>query len=125
VRAVLGVPLRMGLAPIGSLNVYRFEPWEWTSDDIAAISAHGQIIEELLAAAMLAQRQHTIVGQLTHALEHRVVIERAVGVVVASLQLDPVPAFNALRALARSRRVRVADLAAEVVAARAFPPEAS
>lgn len=122
VKAVLGIPLRLGLAAVGSLNVYRSEPWEWGPSDIEAIGAHGQIIEELLAAAMLAQRQHTLVGQLTDALKNRVVIERAVGVVVAARQLDTVPAFNELRALARRRRVRVADLATQVVAARTFPP---
>jgi transcriptional regulator with GAF, ATPase, and Fis domain len=122
IRAILGVPLRLGLAPVGSLNVYRGEPWEWREDDVAAISAHGQIVEEVLAGAMLAQRQHTLVAQLRDALQHRILIERAVGVVIASRQLDPVHAFNELRSLARARRVRVAELAEEVVAARSFPP---
>jgi GAF domain-containing protein len=122
VRAVLGIPLRLQLVPIGSLNVYRGEPWEWGPDDVAAISAHGQIVEEVLAGAMLAQRQHTLVTQLRDALQHRILIERAVGVVVASRQLDPVHAFNELRSLARARRIRVAELADEVVAARSFPP---
>ena len=48
-------------------------------------------------------------------------IERAVGVVMASLDLDPVRAFDALRRSARGRgELEVADVAAEIVAARRF-----
>lgn len=122
VHAVLGVPLHVGLTAVGSLNVYRCKVWEWTPDDIAAIEAHAVVIEELLSVALLARRQHTIVDQLTTALGNRVTIDRAVGVVIADRGLDPVPAFNELRLLARSRRVKVVDLAAEVIAARRFPP---
>lgn len=122
VHAVLGVPLHVGLTPVGSLNVYRQSTWEWAPADVTAIQAHAVVLEELLAMAMLARRQHVIVDQLTTALGNRVTIDRAVGVVIADRGLDPVAAFNELRLLARSRRVRVIDLAAEVIAARRFPP---
>ena len=123
IRAILGVPLRLDRSPVGSLNVYRVGPWEWQPNDVSAIAAHGQIIEELLASAMQLQRQHTIVTQLTTALENRVLIERAVGIVIATCQMDAVRAFNELRAQARSRRVRVAEVAAEVIEARTFARE--
>jgi transcriptional regulator with GAF, ATPase, and Fis domain len=122
VHAVLGVPLHVGQAAVGSLNVYRHRPWAWETGDVRAIEAHGQVIEELLTAAMRAQRQHTIVDQLTSALENRVTIDRAVGVVISALDLDPVKAFNELRLLARSRRIRITELADEVLLARTFPP---
>jgi transcriptional regulator with GAF, ATPase, and Fis domain len=124
VHALLGVPLHLDRSAIGSLNVYRMEPYEWAPRDVEAIEAHAQVIEELLAVAMRAQRNHTIVQQLTTALQNRVTIERAVGVVIATAGLDAVKAFNELRLLARSQRVKVADLAAAVVASRSFPPAA-
>jgi GAF domain-containing protein len=123
VRAVLGTPLHLGQAAVGSLNIYRCEPCDWSDSDVEAIQAHAQIIEELLAAAMFGQRQNTIVEQLTQALAHRVSIERAIGVVVAVRNTDPVGAFNDLRHYARDRRIRVADLAEEVLASRTFPPK--
>lgn len=122
VHAVLGVPLHVGLSPVGSLNVYRSEVWEWSPSDVAAVEAHAAVIEELLALALLARQRHTIVDQLTTALANRVTIDRAVGIVVATRNLDPVPAFNELRLLARARRVRVAELAAQVIESRSFPP---
>jgi len=123
VRAILGVPLHIGPTTVGSLNVYRFTAGPWQGSDLDAISAFGRVVEELLATAMVASQRHTIVDQLTGALSSRVTIERAVGVVMASLDLDPVKAFDVLRRSARSRRARVADVAAEVVAARRFSSE--
>lgn len=123
IRAILGVPLHLGLTPIGSLNVYHFAPREWHDADVRAIEAHGRILEELLGTAMLARQSTTIVDQLTSALRHRVVIERAVGVVMATEGLDPVRAFNHLRKQARSNRRRVADVAADVLAEGRFSPD--
>jgi GAF domain-containing protein len=124
-RAILGVPLHVGPTTVGSLNVYRFRPGGWAPSDLEAISAFGRVVEELLATAMVARERHTIVDQLTQALANRVTIERAVGVVMASMDLDPVRAFDTLRRSARSRRARVADVAAEVVAARRFEEKVS
>ena len=123
VRAILGAPLRLGMGAIGSLNVYRFEPWSWDEADIAGVQAYAQVVEELLGAAILARQRHTIVDQLSRALEHRVVIERAVGVLMATEGMDAVRAFDGLRRAARSRRVRVSDLAEQILTARRFSTE--
>jgi GAF domain-containing protein len=124
IRAMLGVPIHLGGPTVGSLNVFRAEPSPWDDSEIAAISAHGRVLEELLGAAVLARQRHTIVAQLTEALENRVTIERAVGVLMARKGLDPTGAFNQLRQAARSSRRRVKDVAAEVLAEPAFaPPE--
>jgi len=121
IHAVIGVPLHVGLVAIGSLNVYRFERWEWTGTDVDAISAHALVIDELLSAAMLARRQHVIVDQLTTALTNRVTIDRATGVVMGLRSVDAAAAFQAMRLEARSRRMRVVDYARQVVERREFP----
>ena len=122
VRAILGAPLRLGMGAIGSLNVYRFEPWSWDDADIGGVQAYAQVVEELLGAAILARQRHTIVDQLSRALEHRVVIERAVGVLMATEGIDAVRAFDALRRAARSRRLPVSELAEQILSARRFNP---
>ena len=45
-------------------------------------------IEELLGTAILAREQHAIATQLRRALESRVMIERAVGVLMARRRVD-------------------------------------
>ena len=69
VRALLGAPLRLGMGAIGSLNVYRFEPWIWEDDDIAGVEAFAQVVEELLGSSILARQRHRIVDQLSQALD--------------------------------------------------------
>jgi GAF domain-containing protein len=115
IHAILGVPIHIGGATVGSLNTYRDEPAPWDDSEIAAISAHARIIEELLGTALLAREQSTIATQLRHALESRVTIERAVGVVMAQSRVDPVRAFNELRMRARAERRRVVEVAHEVL----------
>ena len=59
--------------------------------------------------------------QLQHALESRVVIEQAKGVLAERLDLSTDDAFELLRRSARSNRLRLRDLAATVVASRDTP----
>jgi GAF domain-containing protein len=115
VRSVLGVPVHIGGTAVGSLNAYADEPHAWTDTDTEAIAAFGKIIEMILANAILSHRQSAIVEQLEFALQNRVVIERAVGVVMGRDAVGPVAAFNKLRNQARSERRKVAVVAQEVL----------
>jgi GAF domain-containing protein len=112
VRAVLGVPTRLAGFPVGTLNVYRAEPYEWDTSDVAAVEAYDTILEDLLGHAVTARRNGVIVDQLQTALDRRVVIERAVGALMATRGLGPEEAFDALRRAARNARRPVAELAA-------------
>jgi AmiR/NasT family two-component response regulator len=60
-------------------------------------------------------------GQLERALGSRVVIEQAKGVLMERYEIDLDSAFALLRGAARSNRVRIHDLAAEIVASRSSP----
>ena len=59
--------------------------------------------------------------QLERALESRIVIEQAKGVLVERLALSPDQAFEILRRAARSQRRRIHLLSAEVIASRETP----
>lgn len=59
--------------------------------------------------------------QLEHALESRVVIEQAKGVLAERFGLDVDQAFEVLRRAARSNRLRIHALAAEVVKSPTTP----
>jgi GAF domain-containing protein len=123
IHAILGVPIRIGGGAVGSLNTYRDHPGDWDDSEIAAISALARLVEELLALAIAARQQDTIVSQLRHALDSRVTIERAVGIVMALRRVDAVGAFNELRQRARSERRRVVEVAEELIASTARHPD--
>ncbi|MCC6832918.1 MAG: GAF and ANTAR domain-containing protein [Thermoleophilia bacterium] len=118
VRAVMGTPTHLGATVVGSLNVYRDAPYAWDDSDVEAVAAYNRVIEHQLASALVADRQDALIAQLQHALEHRVQIERAIGMVMAHDGGDPVAAFNRLRGTARAERRRVAEVAAEVLSGR-------
>jgi AmiR/NasT family two-component response regulator len=62
-------------------------------------------------------------GQLERALGSRVVIEQAKGVLGERYGIGMDDAFILLRSAARSNRVRIHDLAAQIVASRTSPAE--
>lgn len=122
VHAVLGVPTCVGGTPIGSLNVYRDGPYAWDDSDVGAITAYNGVIESVLVTAVAARKSGELADQLQEALERRVVVERAVGVLMGRHDADAVAAFNALRKAARDGRRTVGELAAEVLAGGDVPP---
>jgi AmiR/NasT family two-component response regulator len=61
------------------------------------------------------------VAQLQQALDSRIVIEQAKGVLAERYRLELDTAFALLRSAARSDRIRIRELAAQVVAGRTTP----
>jgi GAF domain-containing protein len=121
IGAVLGVPVHLGGGVVGSLNVYQPTAYEWDDSDLAAAASLGRGVERILAMALVVRRRDEVVLQLQTALDTRVAIERAVGVLIGVEGIDAVEAFDRLRRAARSSRRKVADLAAEVLERRALP----
>jgi GAF domain-containing protein len=115
VRAVAGVPVRLGGDPVGTLNVYQSKPYEWDESDVQALYGYADVIEQLLTAAMAAEEKSALAEQLQYALDYRVIIERAIGYLMGKHDLTATQAFTGLRKQARDSRRRVADLAAEVL----------
>jgi AmiR/NasT family two-component response regulator len=61
-------------------------------------------------------------SQLEHALESRIVIEQAKGVLAERLQIPIETAFQGLRQAARNQRLKLHELAREVIASSETPP---
>lgn len=121
VRAVLGVPIHFGGVAVGSLNIYSAEGRNWDQSDQSALSTIEALIERLLTSAVVSERQEELIGQLQRALEARVVVERAVGVLMAVEELDASDAFERIRRSARSARRSVRDVANDVIEWRKLP----
>ncbi len=62
------------------------------------------------------------VAQLQLALDSRVVIEQAKGILAERYTVTTADAFAVLRRAARSNRIRIHELAQQVVASRTTPP---
>jgi GAF domain-containing protein len=125
VQAVLGVPVSLGGVTVGSLDVYRDHPHTWDDSERQALVRYGTVVEAALRAALAGHNATELAGQLQYALDNRVVIERAVGFVMARSGVDAVTAFDVLRSAARGRRRKVADVAREVLETGRTPPQPS
>lgn len=112
---VLGVPITLGGVTVGALNVYVDQPHVWDDSDISALRSYGEFVERMLAGALLAERTDELVQQLQDALDTRVVIERAIGLLMGRHETDAVSAFNMLRDRARPERRKVIDVARELL----------
>jgi GAF domain-containing protein len=118
IRGILGVPIHVTGTPVGSLNVYHREKHGWDRSDIQAIVEFDRIVERLLSQAVLSARDEALVSQLEQALEARITIDRAVGMLMGIDDLDPADAFERIRRAARSARRPVREVASEVLATR-------
>jgi GAF domain-containing protein len=116
IRAVLGLPTRIGV-PVGTLNLYSREPRAWDESEISALEAYNGLLEARLGGALIARAHGEVVDQLQVALDSRVVIERAIGLLMGRDGLDHAAAFHVLRAQARDSRRRVLAVAEDVLAA--------
>ncbi len=121
VRAIMGAPIRLAGAPIGSINIYKREPHRWDASDRSALGSFDRIIEHLLSSAIAAERSEALTDQLNQALHARVAIERAVGVVMALEDLNATDAFERIRRAARSARKPIREIAADVVRFKKSP----
>jgi AmiR/NasT family two-component response regulator len=116
------VPVELQGGPIGTLNVYAVRPHEWDSSEQEAILAYARMAGAVLATAVHAEVKDTVARQLQRALEHRVLIEQAKGILMERHGIDARTAFERLRRHARSRQERLTDLARRMIDDVSLPP---
>jgi GAF domain-containing protein len=115
IHAVASIPLKIGDRSVGALNLYAAEPREWHPDDVAAAAVMGDMATGYLLHASAHKQQVELADQLQHALDHRLVIEQAKGMLAARHETSPDEAFERLRRHARSKGVSVHAVADAVV----------
>jgi GAF domain-containing protein len=118
---VLASPIPFSTDAVGVVAVFASGPHPWTDTERDAIVAFTDLAAMLILNAMEARERGRLAVQLQGALDSRVVIEQAKGVLVGRHGLSPRQAFERLRGLARDQRRPLAELAAEVVGAAQRP----
>lgn len=115
-RSVQALPMRLRGTVIGALNLFHVEPAEVREADVEA----GQAMADIATIAILQHRAaleaQLVNEQLNHALNTRIVIEQAKGMVAERASLDMEQAFSRLRNHARNHNLRLGDVAQQVIA---------
>jgi len=114
-HAVHALPMRLRGTVIGALNLFHVEPGEMRTADVDAAQAFADVATIAILQHRAASEAHVLNEQLNGALNTRVVIEQAKGIVAERQSLDMEHAFATLRNHARNHNLRLSDVARRVV----------
>jgi GAF domain-containing protein len=115
VRSVVGLPMALGNRVVGALNLYHVEARPWEPEDLAAAQLLANLATSFIIQSESLNQQSVLNVQLQRALESRVLIEQAKGVLAEAHGTDVVTAFERIRSHARTHNVKVVEVARGVV----------
>lgn len=115
-RSVHALPLRLRGEAIGALNLFHRTPGPLPPADLDLAQALADVATIGILAERAVRRGEVLNEQLQSALNSRVVIEQAKGVLAQQNNLSMDAAFALLRNHARNNNLRLSDVARQVVA---------
>ncbi len=113
--AIAGIPMRLADKGIGVLDLYSARRRMWSPDDLATAHVLADMATCYVLNASELDRQRRINQQLQEALDSRVIIEQAKGVLAAELGVSVDRAFELMRRHARSHNANLRAVAQAVV----------
>jgi GAF domain-containing protein len=116
--AVHALPLRLRGKVLGALNLFRTTPGGLDQADATAAQALADVATVALLQHRAVSEAQTLAEQLQDALNSRVAIEQAKGVLAAQTDLGMDEAFLQLRSYARAHQRLLTQVAEDVVGGR-------
>ncbi|MBD8606251.1 GAF and ANTAR domain-containing protein [Aeromicrobium sp. CFBP 8757] len=113
--SVHALPMRLRDQVIGTLNIFGAEGARLDASDVAVVQALADVATIAILQERSVRRAETLTEQLHGALNSRVAIEQAKGALSKMLGVDTDRAFTLMRTHARSRRLRLEDVAQTVL----------
>jgi GAF domain-containing protein len=114
-QMVHALPLRLRNETIGAMNIFNANFVELTSQEVNL----AQALADAATIGILQERavRHGVqlAGQLQQALNSRIVVEQAKGVVAERLQIGMDEAFDLMRGYSRGQRRRLSEVAASLI----------
>jgi transcriptional regulator with GAF, ATPase, and Fis domain len=117
-RAVHAIPMRLRTDVIGALNLFTQEPGVLDPATLRLAQALADVATIGLLQARAIRHSEVLAEQLQTALNSRIVIEQAKGVIAERRGLDMDRSFDLLRRAARDHNRRLSELARAVVDGR-------
>lgn len=114
-HSVHALPMRLRGQMIGALNLFRSDSGNLSDADIRAAQAFADVATIAVLQQRAVTEAHLVNDQLTHALNSRVTIEQAKGMVAQRTGVDMEASFNRLRTHARNHNLRLVELAQNVI----------
>lgn len=115
VRAVVGIPLKLAGVSIGAINLYNTDAREWSRVDLRSAMVMTNIATAYLLSSTALTKQTELSVQLQHALDSRVLVEQAKGVLAEANGISVEATYQLLRRYARNGGLRVHDVACAII----------
>ena len=123
-RSVAAVPLRLRDQTIGGLNLFDVRATPINSVDQRLAQALADVATIGILQRRTVHRSTLVAEQLQHALNSRIIIEQAKGVIAERNGLAMDASFEVLRTYARNHNLKLTDLATSVVEGKIEPKPA-
>lgn len=117
VRAVLASPIPYNQQAIGVVGVVSKDTRPWSPEGELALLAFTDLAALLIASMLRAEQHSELAAQLQGALDSRVVVEQAKGVLIGQQRVSARQAHQQLRDQARRERRKLTSVAADIIRA--------
>lgn len=124
-RSVNAIPMQLRGVTIGALNLFRTDTGAMDDAEVAAAQALADVATIAILQQQAAVDAQVVNQQLNHALNSRITLEQAKGVLAERGNLDLDSAFHQLREYARNNNRRLSDVARDVVEGTLAVPSTS
>jgi GAF domain-containing protein len=114
-HSVHGLPMRLRGNIIGALNLFRMDLGELNDEDVGMAQAMADVATITILQQRAALEAQDLNEHLNHALNSRIVIEQAKGMVSEREHLNMERAFKMLRSHARNHNLRLMDVARDII----------
>jgi GAF domain-containing protein len=114
-RTVTALPMRLRGLTIGALNLFRSSIEPIGEAELVEARAFADVATIAILQHQAALDAHRLNEQLDHALNSRILIEQAKGMLAERADLGVDEAFDWLRRYARSHRLRLVDVAQSII----------
>jgi GAF domain-containing protein len=122
-QMVHALPMRLRDDIIGAMNIFSPDLIEIAPEDVNLIQALADAATIGILQERAIKHETDLAGQLQGALNSRIVIEQAKGIVAERRQVDMDEAFALLRSYARSHRTPLSDVARAIIDHTLAPAE--
>ncbi|MGZ3147269.1 GAF and ANTAR domain-containing protein [Lentzea chajnantorensis] len=113
--AVHAVPMRLREQVVGALNLFRTSPSAIPQDAVELAQSFANVATISILQVRALRHSEMVTEQLQNALNSRIVIEQAKGILAERLQIDVADAFSLMRTHARNSNQLLSEVAQHVV----------
>lgn len=114
-QAAAGIPMQVSDKSFGAVSLYATEVKHWQEDELFLARTFADAATVYLMNSSSYDRERALNEQLQHALDSRVVIEQAKGILAEAHGTDVQTAFESIRTHSRNHNTRVREVAEAIV----------